>query len=211
MIIEKNKVLIQIGTNNGNDEFNKIVRNSSPSKVILIEPNKSLNNIIVYNYNNIDNIIIENIAITNINTDKVKLVIPKNNVNGKAINGITYNSKHYSLIPMDDWGNDFDYIEVIGMTFNNLCDKYNITDIHYLQIDTEGYDSEIIKSIDFNKINIDIIKYEKWEFDENCYKRYGKDSELYGINGMYYISNLLKLYNYDLIDDNTDIIAIKNK
>lgn len=49
----------------------------------------------------------------------------------------------------------------LGMTFMELCEWYEITDIHYLQIDTEGYDAEIIKSIDFAKVNIDIIKYEQ--------------------------------------------------
>ena len=56
-----------------------------------------------------------------------------------------------------------------SITFNSLCKKYFIKNIHYLQIDTEGFDSEIIQSIDFNNINIDIIRYEKWNFSTDCF------------------------------------------
>jgi len=87
----------------------------------------------------------------------VKLVIPHLSDPNKTINGLhEYGHSLYSLIPMDDWGNEFLSIEAPSMTFEKLCDKYRLTDIQFLQIDTEGYDSEIIKSIDFSKINIDV-------------------------------------------------------
>ena len=47
--IAQNKGMIQIGTNNGADEFNGIVKYSNPSKVILVEPNKKLNGQILKN------------------------------------------------------------------------------------------------------------------------------------------------------------------
>ena len=214
MELEKNKVMVQIGTNNGNDDFNKIVKDSSPSIVILIEPNSSLIRQIKNCYVDINNVFIENVAITDVDTDVVKLVIPKNNINGRSVNGLVYGDGLYSLLPMDDWGDDFDTIEAPGMSFDSLCKKYDITDIHYLQIDTEGYDSEIIKSIDFDTINIDIIQYEEWGFGEDCYKRYGEKSKLYGINGMKYVSNLLESKGYELnstktSDGTMNIIATK--
>ncbi|OFZ56845.1 MAG: hypothetical protein A3D92_18725 [Bacteroidetes bacterium RIFCSPHIGHO2_02_FULL_44_7] len=46
------------------------------------------------------------------------------------------------------------------MTLKDLLQKYNITDIDLLQIDVEGYEYEIIKSIDFNVIRPKIIHYE---------------------------------------------------
>jgi hypothetical protein len=58
MEIKKHGVLVQIGTNNGDDEFNVIVRESQPSKVILIEPNSGLNESILKNYHGIDEDII---------------------------------------------------------------------------------------------------------------------------------------------------------
>jgi hypothetical protein len=118
---------------------------------------------------------------------------------------------NYSLLPMDDWGDEFTTLEVPSMTFNELCAKYGVMDVHYLQIDTEGYDAEIIKAIDFKKINIDIIKYENWKFTEDCFKRYGDKSKLYGLNGMKDVSDLLTYLGYELMDCREDTLAIKIK
>ena len=218
MNIEKNKVFIQIGTNDGYDDFNNIVKTYSPSKVILVEPNKHLNKKINEAYSGIDNVFLENLAITDINKGVVKLVIPKNNSFGRSVNGVNYGdpsaSGGFSLIPMDDWGDDFETIETDSMSLNDLCEKYEINDIHYLQIDTEGYDSEIIKSIDFSRLKIDIIKYEWWGFSEDAFKRYGDKSKLYGLNGMNYVSNLLESLGYTVnkimdSDGTTNMLAIK--
>ena len=215
MILQLNKVFVQIGTNDGNDDFLNLVKRNKPSKVVLVEPNVLYIPKIVSNYKDIDNVFIENVAITELDKGLVKLVVPKNENNGKSINGIdygdpTYNAG-YSLIPMDDWGNNLHTIESNSMTFEDLCEKYEISDIHYLQIDTEGYDSEIIKSIDFTKVSIDFIKYEIWPFQETAFKRHGKKSSLYGANGMKSVFNLLESLNYTVIKDGNDMIAIKKK
>jgi len=209
--IKENKVLIQVGTYNGCDKFSKIVKNVFPSKVILVEPNTALNDRIRSNYKRVNNVFLENVAITREeNRGIVALVYPKNKKNGVSINGISYNNHNFSLLPMDDWGNDFEVLRAPSMTFNKLCEKYEINDIHFLQIDTEGYDAEIIKSIDFDKISIDIIKYEDWPFGENCFERYGNKSKLYGKNGMGFVKNLLESLGYVLtMEGKHDIIAIK--
>lgn len=208
MEFQKNKVFVQIGANNGNDEFNSIVRSSQPSMVILVEPNKSLNTEINNNYSGVDNIFIENLAITEENKGLVKLVIPKDTITGASVNGIHYGHPGFSLLPMTDWGEDFVSIESDSMTFNDLCDKYHIDNIHYLQIDTEGYDTEIIKSIDFNRVNIDVIKYEIWGFEEHAFSKHEKGKE-YGINGMNYVSNLLESLGYNLTKLQYDMLAVK--
>ena len=206
--IAQNKVMIQIGTNNGADEFNGIVKYSNPSKVILVEPNKKLNGQILKNYEGIRNFYLENVAITEVNKGKVTLVIPtiKRDKSGKNVN---YIDVHYSLLPMDDWGDSFDEMEVLSMTFSELCEKHNVINIHYLQIDTEGYDAEIIKSIDFKHINIDIIKYEDWSFPVSSFSRYGDKAKYYGVNGMTDVAYLLKNLGYSLTEENKDFIAVK--
>jgi FkbM family methyltransferase len=209
MEFEKNKIFVQIGVNNGNDEFNQMVKDSQPSIVILVEPNKSLNEEIFHNYSGIDNVFLENVAITEINKGIVKLVIPKDTNTGVSVNGIHYEHPGFSLLPMTDWGNDFVSIESDSMTFNDLCDKYSITDIHYLQIDTEGYDTEIIKSIDFNRINIDIIKYEIWTFEEQAFSKHERANE-YGLNGFNYANELLTSLGYTLTRLQHDMLAVKN-
>jgi len=218
--IERNKVLVQIGTYNGGtveDDFDRIVKSSYPSKVILVEPNSLLNDLIWENYAKIidlDNVFLENVAIVSEgNEGFVQLVYPKNNVNGASVNGIHYGDHNFSLIPMDNWGNDFEILEVEGITFNTLCKKHGLKDIHFLQIDTEGYDAEIIKSIDFNEINIDIIKYEYWPFDEDCFTRHGDKASLYGKNGMLVVGELLETLGYTVTpyeNGTRDILAVKN-
>ena len=203
--IKHNRVLVQIGTNNGCDEFNGIVKYCEPSKVVLVEPNKLLNPQIYNNYKSISNVFVENVAITEKNKGNVRIVKPKNNGSKK----VTYNDKHYSLLPMDDWGDNFDEIITPSMSFMTLCEKHKIDHIHYLQVDTEGYDAEIIKSIDFKKVRIDIIKYEDWSFNQECFSRYGEDKKKYGVNGMLAVSMLLEAIGYIIVRDCADYIAIR--
>jgi FkbM family methyltransferase len=51
-------------------------------------------------------------------------------------------------------------ITVITKKLETICDEYNINHINYLSIDVEGAEFEVIKSINFNKIFIDIIEFE---------------------------------------------------
>ena len=111
---------------------------------------------------------------------------------------------------MDDWG-DENLVQLTceGITFSDLCEKYNITSIDYLQIDTEGFDTEIILDIDFSKIDIKKIKYEKWERGEECFTRYGEDGKRLGSNGMRNVEKKLKSLGYSFIDEPLDIVAFK--
>ena len=181
--IEKNSnndVFVQIGTNDGNDLFRNIVYKLKPRVVILIEPNNQLYTTIKENYRDIEsNVIIINKCIYDKDDEEVSLFIPaKNGIYGnpgeqpeRVLGNYTYNTQHFSLIPMNDWGKKTDMVEIKSktITFNTLCKLHDITHINYLQIDTEGYDSQIISSIDFSKIKIDILRYEKWPFNENCF------------------------------------------
>jgi len=130
---------------------------------------------------------------------------------------LLYTHGQFSLLPMNDWGEKKHMIEIKskGITFGKLCKDLKIKNIDFLQIDTEGFDSEIIKSINLKEINIDMIRYEKWPFKSNCFSRYNdKNKEKYGLNGMKAVEKKLKKYNYKLYsikdNDGNDIIAIKN-
>jgi FkbM family methyltransferase len=200
--IPNGAVLVQIGTNDGNDEFRELVRNTSPSKLILVEPIKMFNESILYNYKGIQNVILENVAITNKKQGEVSLVIPKERRE-------MWGTGNYTLLPMDDWGSEFEEHKVPSMTFQQLCDKHNITHIDFLQIDTEGYDHEIIKSIDFNKITIDCIRYEKFDFPIEVYSRHGEKAKQYGVAGAKHSAELLTALGYSLEEDTTDVVARK--
>ena len=52
------------------------------------------------------------------------------------------------------------------ISFMNLIESEKITTLHLLQIDAEGYDVEIVKSIDFKKIKPLIINFEhRWQYN----------------------------------------------
>ena len=202
------KTFIQIGTHNGDDEFNKLVKKENPDLVILVEPNNNLNEEIIENYSSIiDRVHIENTAI-NTKSGPCEVVIPKNPLPLSDGNYCELGTGHYSLLPMDDWGDDFKSIKVNGMTFSDLCEKYSIDEIDYLQTDTEGFDSQIILSIDFDKIKIKKLQYEYWPFkSEDQYTRYGKEGEKYGINGMEEVESKLTSLGYKLSYCPEDVIA----
>ena len=60
---------------------------------------------------------------------------------------------------------DIDEIEIKFITFDNLIENYSIESIVKLQIDVEGAEYEILKSIDYKKININSIQFESKHFD----------------------------------------------
>ena len=51
------------------------------------------------------------------------------------------------------------------LNFMSLAEKYSISEIEKLQIDTEGSEYEILKSIDYKKIEIKNILFESKHFD----------------------------------------------
>jgi hypothetical protein len=110
---------------------------------------------------------------------------------------------------MDDWGADLECIRVDSMTFTELCDKYKLTRIAYLQIDTEGYDAQIIQSIDFAKTSIDVIKYELRGVRIEAYGRHWEKARLYGINGQRYAEQILTNNGYTIEHVGNDGMATK--
>ena len=61
--------------------------------------------------------------------------------------------------------NDIVEIEIEFITFDDLVKKFSISSIDKLQIDAEGAEYEILKSIQYNKININSIQFEFKHFD----------------------------------------------
>lgn len=76
-----------------------------------------------------------------------------------------------------------------------LIDDYNLYNIDYLQIDTEGFDAEVIKMIDFSKIYPKLIKFEHINLNADQLKE---------------VTLLLRKYNYKLIHDHQDYFAYRN-
>jgi FkbM family methyltransferase len=88
----------------------------------------------------------------------------------------------------------FKYVEVL--TWKDLVARYDITQVNYLKIDTEGLDFDIIKTIDFNSINIKLIKTEHEHISDQGYT-------------LEEMVDFLKENNYIIEIFETDIVAIK--
>lgn len=90
-----------------------------------------------------------------------------------------YQLNKKGLVKLPDWGrgigsfakehlmkfgieeNDLEELNVIGKSFTEIINDFpEFMNIDYLQIDTEGYDAEIIKMIDFHKFQTKLIKFE---------------------------------------------------
>jgi FkbM family methyltransferase len=61
-------------------------------------------------------------------------------------------------------------IDIPTLSMNDLLEKYKVKKIDLLQIDTEGYDFEILQTFDFNKISPTIIIYEHQHLKLTDYK-----------------------------------------
>jgi FkbM family methyltransferase len=163
--------LVIIGAHNGSGLEELILKQKK--KVLLIEPvNYNLQSL-KHRFKNADNIIFENVGISN-ERNQIKFYYVKESSVKKLgkewASGIgSFKKKHlldHHKKRFQITENDIEEIDVKILVFNDLVKKYNINEIEYLFIDTEGYDYQIIKSIDFNEIKINKVKFEYKHLDD---------------------------------------------
>ena len=69
-------------------------------------------------------------------------------------------------------------------------------------------------SINFNNISIELIRFEDWAFDKNCFTKFSNNINHAGKDGINTTINKLLTNNYNLYrindEDGNDIIARKN-
>ncbi len=75
-------------------------------------------------------------------------------------------------------------IEIQCLTINNLLEKHKLSQVDYLTIDTEGGELDILKAIDFDRFDIEVIGVEN-NFEETDIRKLliGKGYELKVISG----------------------------
>jgi FkbM family methyltransferase len=67
---------------------------------------------------------------------------------------------------------DLEELKVEGIPFMDIIENHpEFQQVDYLQIDTEGYDAEIIKMIDFKKFEAKMIKFESINLKEEEFKK----------------------------------------
>jgi FkbM family methyltransferase len=155
---------VQIGANDGriDDPIYKLISRYQ-LKGLLIEPVPDFFKSLVENYKDNTQLLFENSAIGNENGMSSFYKLRNDNPFSAEARGLAGFDKdillkHEKFIPGVS-----QYIETISVktiTLQSLIDKYRLTHIDLLQVDTEGYDYEILKMVFSTKIRPHIINYE---------------------------------------------------
>ena len=163
--------LVVIGAHFGvwlKDEVSK----HKTDNILLVEPVPYNYEVLKEEYKNFDNIKICTDALMDINEIKDFYYVKANSIHklGKHwASGIGSFDKQHILnhrskrFKIEDA--DIESIKVKFITFDSLVKKFSIKSINKLQIDVEGAEYEILKSIDLSKIAIKQILFESKHFD----------------------------------------------
>ena len=150
------------------DEISKIKN----SPILLVEPVPHNVDAIKENLKEFKNIIIEPVAISNINEKKDFYFVKGNSINklkkhwASGIGSfdknhlISHRSKRFLI---ED--NDIDKVVIETLRFKDLIKKHSITEIEKIIIDVEGFEYEILSDIDLEEIKINSIMFEYKHFD----------------------------------------------
>lgn len=160
----KNFYFVQIGANDGvtDDPIYKLV-SEHKLKGLLVEPLPDVFELLKKNYENNNLVKAVNLAVHPTAKNMSLYRIKEEEFLGKAASGKSSFSKEHLL----KWKKKVDNLEelIIEEKVNclhlmELLTQENINQVDLMQIDVEGFDFEVIKMIDFDKIKPSIIHYE---------------------------------------------------
>ena len=160
------------------DEISKI----KDSSILLVEPVPHNISAIKENLKEFKNIHLEPVAVASVRETKDFFFVKATSINKLKkhwASGIgSFNKNHLLnhrtkrfLIEEDD----IDKIPIKTVKFEDLIEKYSITEIDKILIDIEGYEYEILKDMDLQKVRINSILFEYKHFDG--YKKTGEKLE----------------------------------
>ena len=203
--------LVVIGAHNGN-KIQNLIR-STVGKIILVEPVRDLffklqerfqelNNIIYCNYGvssttgikefyrfNSEGIDNGQLLIKKLENQSLELASFADELGSLREDHIKSHYKVYNVNP-----EEFNIKEEIQFfSFEEFIQKNQITNIRSLQIDTEGHDYDIIKSIPFKEIQINELIFE-WKHLDGFFKAGKKCEEI-----LEHLAN--NKYKLDFLDD----------
>ena len=179
--------IIQVGAHVGDTSNDPICRfiqkHSSPGQsgrtacnCVLVEPVRHLFEQLVANYKHYEGVVCDNVAIADENAirDFYRL---DDGVDLRASGMPEWLDQLGSLLPermgqlWDQCEKDETYRQFVAehavvdkvqcITFDQLLDRHGITKVDFLQVDAEGYDYEIIRSINFERVKPLAINYER--------------------------------------------------
>ncbi len=191
---------VQIGANDGriDDPIYKLISHYR-LKGLLVEPVPDFFESLVANYKDNSQLLFENSAIGNDNGTRSFFKLKNDNPFPPEARGLAGFDKEILLKHERFLPGISQYIETISVktiTFQSLIDKYRLTHIDLLLIDTEGYDYEILKMASSTEIRPHIINF---EFIHLTPSDYNQSLSLLAKNG------------YKFIHSKKDTLAILNK
>ncbi len=164
---------IQIGANVGNtdnDPLYSIVMKNPNWVGILVEPNPKAFKELVKCYKDCPNLYFENVAVSDVNGE-IELYVDNYDIdnNGKGEGTSQHASCDLEVIVnrLDHPQHTLASVVCQSTTLGSLLDKYAVTDLAWLIIDTEGFDHKIILATDFSKYNIQKIQFEFIHMGQN--------------------------------------------
>lgn len=155
----KNGFFVDIGAHDGKTINNTMYFEENNNWTgINVEPIKKVYNNLLVNRPNCINI---NCAVCN-NDGKTEFIC--NTGYTEMISGIkdTFDQRHKKRLLRENklHNSTTKIIEVETKKLETICDDHKISHINYLSIDVEGAEFEVIKSINFDKVYIDVIGFE---------------------------------------------------
>lgn len=152
---------VQVGANDGvfGDPLRHYVLNYAWTGV-LVEPQPAVFQLLKKNYASQANLNFENVAISSLAGSISLYLPPAEAVEPTYAQSVASAKAAITARQLGLKARELVEISVPCMTLNALCEKYNMTEFDVLQIDTEGYELEVIKSLDFKRCDVALIQFE---------------------------------------------------
>lgn len=200
--IQKNQCLnvVQIGANDGKSfdpiyDFLTIYHRQI--NAVLVEPIKEYHAQLSENYAQFPTIKTKRCAIHKSNSSMSIFKVDSDNYPDLPAwtKGIaSFNEQHHTLTGIPPEAIVEELVDCI--TFEKLLNDSNMPSLDLLQIDTEGYDAQIIKEIDFESTKPNIIHFE-----------HGLNENVIDKETLRYVINLLKEQGYEIWWEAHDVTA----
>lgn len=179
-----------------------------PGKLILVEPVKEYYTELVKNYEGIPGVSFENVAISDKSGTATFYRLGVDPVE----HGYPDWLAQLSSLKEDRMGSLWDRYEqnpeykefylkhriletVNCITFQELAERHNLTSLDFLQMDVEGYEFEILKTINFEEFPVRFVNYENVLLHENKVTT----------------ENFMKQFGYNIIDHGQDTFCNKTE
>lgn len=156
---------IQVGANDGifGDPLRKYILNY-PWTGVLVEPQIDVFERLQSNYANATGrLIFENVAISG-DDGEISMYRRRNNSvhsgNDVYASSVVSSDPNVVAKQLQLRNEDLEEIKVPCLKLDDIIAKYGLADFHLLQVDTEGHDCKVLKTLDISKYKPAIIQFE---------------------------------------------------